>query len=167
MKERIEFVDGSFYEFERWTADEMRSFLDHPGSFWFMNLLTDVQALLPDSLGGIYKSDEIVKFLPYPPRAGEFRTRFLDLDAQRYHKRVIAPTHAEQVMDVILTYSSSPVGSVENLEGELSRGVYLPVKHSNEVCGSLYIDPLTIVNKVLYEPSLVPKGFSKLLRERA
>lgn len=149
MKERFEFTDGSYYEFDRWTAEDIRKFKARSVySSWWISIIGDESEL---------NNDEIV-----PPQV-RINVRPMDLFRKKYdtcsltrHKykaRQYNPGEANQeVIGVALTVDFRTANAQVV---EFARGIYLPIKFNRHEYGNLFVALNTIKNKVIYEPSMI------------
>lgn len=164
MKERFEFIDGSFYEFERWSKEDLVQLGIVPTHYWYIQLVADEEVKKVEAEGK-WLTGEKLYFVVNPSVTEQFR-----VDYNRFWGRARAPKKAKDlasdVFTVGLTYNGKTVTKIEDAPHDMYQGVYLPVRYSSYVFGNLHIDPNSIVSKVLYEPSIVPNGFRKLLTSK-
>ena len=165
MKERFEFTDGSHYEFDPWSkADLARINIVHM-DYWYMQLVTDAQVKQAEAERERAAGEKLY-FIVNPMASVGFKETYNSYwDVPQAYKR--GKDIASDVLGIGITYNGKPVINMEDAPHDMYQGVYLPVRYSPYIFGNLYIDPTCIVNKVLYEPSIVPKGFIKLLNSKA
>lgn len=165
MKERFEFTDGSFYEFERWTEGELVELTAFSGKLWYMNLLQEFDLDEKIRQEGICNG-ELITCLVKPSLRVRFRDDY-SANLERRKRYKASGSHAAQIIGVGLTFHSYPVRLTSQIvRSELAQGIYLPVKFNYWADSRLYIDPAIITNRVIYEPTVAPKGLERLLTSK-
>ena len=149
MKERFEFTDGSYYEFERWTEEDIRRVKARSVySSWWISMLGDESELndtkaVPPQIR--------IKIRPMDL----FRTKYdtCALAGQKYKAKQYAPGEVNQ--DVIGVALTADFRTANAQVVEFASGIYLPIKFNhNEYC-NLFVALNTIKSKVIYEPKLI------------
>ena len=156
MSERFEFTDGSYYEFERWSAEELKGYHDLNTDTWIVNLTSEKPSDNKDI-------ECVVEGLIHPNDAKAFSDRFTEaVDEEREYKPTKYKTRRrnKEVMGVGLTRCNRVDFDGPN---EFERGIYLPIKFCYSVANELFIDISTITSKVIYEPSLLTSYAKKIL----
>lgn len=156
MKERFEFTDGSYYEFERLSDAFITEKRDWVVKSMYLNLLVGE----PDK-HRIPPRTDLVHFIPVDEV--NFRNNYCDgwKAGRKYTPRGYRKgAYNQEVIGVGLTYSSM------SQCGEFDNGIYLPVKFDIRANGNLFVDVATIVSEVLYEPALAPLSVRKLIKSR-
>lgn len=94
--------------------------------------------------------------------AASFDTKYRDAIA-RNDRAGVKPRSKGEVNPDVLGVGLSADAAISPELRDFSYGIYIPIKFDRRVGGSLFVDLNTIVNKVIYEPSLITKHTDKEL----
>ena len=160
MTERFEFIDGSFYEFERLSKPALKSIQDrNVRGAWYVNLGKRVEGRCE-----VIDGEPEVYFQP----VDDVRLWGSFGDCYRAHREKKTSSTKKKLSDNVIAVGLSfdSLGSIL-CPDEFRRGVYLPIMFDFRLPGDLFIDIADIVSRVIYEPSLITPETRKALRSRS
>lgn len=157
MKERIEFVDGSYYEFDRASEDlvaEMRNGAASLG--WYTRVADRTDGVYS---GFVNKSLPYLYFLTVCPNEKDFS---LALSAKNNTKADFSPNAVNSISEAVIAIGLVQQNDCADLIG-FGPGLYIPVFYNANVLGSLLSDLSLVTSKVIYEPKLITERTKRTL----
>ena len=158
MKERIEFVDGSYYEFDRASEVLMAEMLGKIINISYFTRIGDASDGVYDRLVTSYLPHVYFKSVTHPDDKS-----FGDTMAAWHNTHGnFNPCKVAKISDAVLTVAIVNYKSCEELK-EFGPGLYIPVFYNINVLGSLLSDLSLVTSKVIYEPKLITAKTKKAL----